>query len=187
MSALQNTVATLKDLAETSQDIYGTFETESRELQADITGQLNALGRFDEQQSKIESLQGRVRGGRAKIQTLSHRVDVVRDRVESWERADQEWQQRTRRRLKYTWTMMFIMILAIVGLMLIFQYGTSSSSMPVPDRLIAYLSKRPGHKRFNSSSFGSPLGALADGETRESLLWTKPMGHEERLRGFDDL
>ncbi|EQK98387.1 hypothetical protein OCS_05900 [Ophiocordyceps sinensis CO18] len=99
MSTLQNTVTAMKGLAEGLRDLCDGFDNDSRALESDTVSQLAALGRFEEHESKISSLQDRVRQGRARMQSLTDRVDVVRERIEGWERADRDWQGKTRKRL----------------------------------------------------------------------------------------
>ncbi|KAH8175791.1 hypothetical protein LIA77_04209 [Sarocladium implicatum] len=118
MDALQNTITALRELAETSHDVYGSFEKDSRDLEHEIVSQIGSLGRFDDQQSKIESLQSRIEGGRARIAVLSQRVDVVRERVEGWEEADRDWQEKTRKKMKLIWSSTMVVVLAVLLLFL---------------------------------------------------------------------
>jgi hypothetical protein len=114
LSMLQSTIISIKELAGMSQETRETFKTESRSLITEIESQLDALGQFDEQQQRIESLQSRIHIGRQKVQKLSERVDVVRQQVEGWERADREWQEKTRRRLKVLWIITSVVVLVIL-------------------------------------------------------------------------
>ncbi|GAB1310320.1 hypothetical protein MFIFM68171_00530 [Madurella fahalii] len=118
LSALQGTIAALQELAGLSQQLNNNFSTETEELVTDITSQLDAFGQFEDQQKRIESLQSRINTGRESIRALSGRVDTVRDRIESWERADREWQEKTRKRLKAFWvvtSVIFLVVLLFVG------------------------------------------------------------------------
>lgn len=187
MSALQNTINALRDLAENSRGIYGALEKDSGELEGDIGGQLDALGRFDEQQGQIEGLQSRIHDGRAKVQALSARIDVVQERIESWERADQHWQDRTRRRLKYIWMVMLIASLAIFVLFLSFRYRTSESPVTGLDEIVAIAADIRKHGQPNGSGFTPPVHDDDGGQVREPLLWTRPIRPDDRLRGLDEL
>lgn len=131
MEALQSTITALKDLADTSHDIYGTFEKDSRDLEHEIVSQIGTLGRFENQQSKIESLQKKIEGGRERIGGLSQRVEVVRERVEGWEEADREWQEKTRKKMKLIWSTTSIFVLVIVLLFLGLR-GSLSTDSKVP-------------------------------------------------------
>ncbi|KAI0004003.1 hypothetical protein F4779DRAFT_80948 [Xylariaceae sp. FL0662B] len=188
LSTLQSTVTALKELAGMSQEVNESFKAESQGLVKDIDSQVNSFGQFDGQQKRIEELQGRIYAGRDKVQALSQRVDVVRERIEGWERADREWQERTRKRLKLTW---IIMSLVALSLMLVFvgaQYASSSENMsPVADLA-------PGNHNGKSpidDLVGNQSISTADvtGEVREAL--SRRRGGEsadgEVLRAFDEL
>lgn len=126
LSALQSTIAALKELAQLSQQLNDTFSTETQELVTDISSQFDAFGQFEDQQKRIESLQSRIDTGRESIRALSGRVDTVRERIESWERADREWQEKTRKRLKAFWVVTSIVIFLVVLLFVGAQYAPES-------------------------------------------------------------
>lgn len=107
LTTLQNTIVALKDLAQASTLTNDGFIAESQAVVTEAQAQLDSFGDFSEQQERVQALQERVHGGRERIAALSARVDVVRERVEKWERADREWQERTRRRLKIMWGVLF--------------------------------------------------------------------------------
>jgi cell division protein FtsB len=187
MSALQNTISALRDLADSSRDIYGSFEKGSRAIETDITNQIDGIGRFDEQQAKIEGLRSRIHDGRARVQTLSARVDAVRERVESWERADQHWQERTRRRLKYIWTVMSLTSLLTTVLFMFYRFGTLDMSAAGLDEIVASAAELPGYGLPNASDRTPSLLEEVDNQAEEPLLWTKPIRDDDRLRGLDEL
>lgn len=116
LTTLQNTIVALKNLAQASTTTNDGFIAESQAVITDAQAQLDGFGDFTEQQRRVQALQDRVHGGRERIAALSARVDVVRQRVEKWERADREWQERTRRRLKIMWGVLFGMGLVILVL-----------------------------------------------------------------------
>lgn len=116
LTTLQNTIVALKDLAQASTLTNDGFIAESQAVVTEAQAQLDSFGDFSEQQARVQALQERVQGGRERIAALSARVDVVRDRVEKWERADREWQERTRRRLKIMWGVLFGLGLLILVL-----------------------------------------------------------------------
>lgn len=117
LTALQNTLAALRDLARASRATNEGFIAEAHSVLAGAQSQLDAFGDFSEQEERVRALQGRVQGGRERLAALSGRVDVVRQRVERWERADRDWQQRTRRRLKIVWGVVIGVVIVIGALM----------------------------------------------------------------------
>lgn len=181
MSSLQNTIAMLKDLAESSRDTHTTFEKNAGSLESDITRQLHAFGQFDDQQTKIESLRERIKGGRSKIQTLSDRVDTVRRRVESWERADREWQESTRRRLRVTWTVFFAVIVVVVAILVSVNLGSEEAIQELPDKV--------GSGKYSEGA--SAISSMAVEDTpmvKTDFPWEKvARTNDDRLRGLDEL
>ncbi|KAK1754975.1 hypothetical protein QBC47DRAFT_382339 [Echria macrotheca] len=123
LDVLQSTIVALKELAGLSQQMNRAFNIDAEELDADISAQLDAFGQFEDQQKRIEKLQERIHIGRDKIRVLSKRVDVVRERIENWERADREWQERTRRRLKAVWVVTSVILFLMLILYLAAQYA----------------------------------------------------------------
>jgi hypothetical protein len=167
---LQNTVLALKELAGMSAETDEQFRRESEDLVNDITGQLGAFGEFEEQAGRIEGLTSRIHGGRDKVRMLGERVEAVREKIERWERADREWQERTRRRLKAIWVVTLVILLVVVVLLVAAQYVPASAIEGV----------RPG------------VGEGAGGGSGKGLLgsaFNKTMGPpvDERLRVFDEL
>lgn len=124
LSTLHSTVTSIKELATLSRETVGTFETESKALIGETGTQLDNFGQFNEQQKHIEELQARIQTGREKVQKLSERVDIVRERVEGWERADREWQERTRKRLKTIWIITSVLALVFILLIVGAQYAS---------------------------------------------------------------
>lgn len=123
LNTLQSTIVALKDLSGNSYQMNHTFSIEAEELVTDVSSQLDAFGQFDDQQQRVEKLQARIHAGRDRIRVLSKRVDVVRERIENWERADKEWQERTRRRLKAIWVIISILLFLFLLVFLIAQYA----------------------------------------------------------------
>ncbi|KAK3336794.1 hypothetical protein B0T19DRAFT_454315 [Cercophora scortea] len=129
LGALQSTILGLKELAVLSQEMNQSFGSEAADLAADMHAQLDAFGQFETQQRRIETLQDRVHVGREKIRALSERVDVVRERIEGWERADREWQERTRRRLRVVWLLTVVVVVFVVILVVGAQWGAAEGGV----------------------------------------------------------
>ncbi|KAL8387780.1 hypothetical protein RB595_009677 [Gaeumannomyces hyphopodioides] len=119
LGTLSGTAAALEELREAWRDAADGFSRETDELVADVSAQIDGLGTFDSQRRLIESLQSRIHDGRERIQQLSGRVDAVHERIEGWERADREWQERTRRRLKTVWVVTSVLILVLLVFLLV--------------------------------------------------------------------
>ncbi|OTB06634.1 hypothetical protein M426DRAFT_318689 [Hypoxylon sp. CI-4A] len=130
LSMMQSTIVSLKELAGMSRELNENFKEESQGLVNELEQQADSFGQFDDQQKRIEELQGRIHAGRDKVEALSKRVDLVRERIESWERADMEWQEKTRRRLKTIWIIMSVLIFSLGFLFLGTQYVPSVEDIP---------------------------------------------------------
>jgi hypothetical protein len=182
MSTLQNTVAALKDLAETSRELHETFDKGARGLESNIVSRLGAIGRFEKQQQRIQSLQGRIHGGRSKIQALSERVDVVRERMEGWEKADKQWRERTRKRLRVIWTVMSVVFLVVMCLLVGVRYtsgqGWDHELVPAGGR------RAVPPELLNGSNIQEDND---DDRSTRTLPWGKRGDDGERLRAFDEL
>ncbi|KAI8966033.1 hypothetical protein F5Y11DRAFT_311207 [Daldinia sp. FL1419] len=134
LGILQSTLVSLKELTSMSQELDESFKAESQGLVDELEQQAGSFGHFDDQQRRIEELQGRIHAGRDTVETLSKRVDVVRERIEGWERADMEWQEKTRKRLKIIWIITSVVIFSLILILVVAQYAPSSENIPgVPD------------------------------------------------------
>jgi hypothetical protein len=165
LSTLQNTIASLKELANMTRKLNDDFKVESEEIVTDITTQLSQFENFDAQQQRIEALASRVQAGRERIKTLGSRVDVVQNRVMGWELSEKEWKDKTRKRLRIMWTVMFVFLFIFVGMM-IFQYSPAKTQGPSP------------FKGMNTSGL---LGKVPDINLLESETWNLKRKTEDRL------
>jgi hypothetical protein len=189
LSTLQNIIDSLKELATMTRELNDDFKVESEEVVVDINTQLAQFSGFDDQQRRIEALASRVQTGRQRIKTLGSRVDIVQNRVTCWELAEKEWKDKTRKRLRIMWTVIFVFLFIFVGMM-IFQNYT-----PV---------KTQGASPFKGMNTSGLLGKVPDMKGLENETWSlkrktedkldqlrnhsqEPLGEDPRLRIFDEL
>ncbi|KAI2468055.1 hypothetical protein F4781DRAFT_399753 [Annulohypoxylon bovei var. microspora] len=187
LGTLQGAIIALKELAGMSQELEGNFKTESQGLVNELEQQADSFGHFDDQQKRIEELQGRIHEGRGKVEALSKRVDVVRDRIESWERADMEWQERTRRRLTIIWIITSIAIFSLILLFVGAQYIPSEDTSALT---ISATSNGQGQPDISEAAgnHSKNVAAMVD-EVRQALNTRKggePV-EDNVLRAFDEL
>lgn len=187
LSVLHSTIISLKELASMTKQLSEEFKTESEEVVRDVEIQLDGFAGFEDQQKQIGELQERVMAGRDRIKTLGGRVDVVRDRVDGWERAEGEWQEKTRKRLRILWMLMAVVAVVLLGLMG-FQYtprsqvdmlkgvNTSSLAEVLPD-LERIGNKSSSWKKTTVGLFEKMLEKDEEEELEE----------DPRLRLFDEL
>lgn len=185
LSSLQNTVVALKELASASASMNEGFTAESESVLAEAQAQLDAFGQFDEQQARVQALQDRVHGGRERITALSGRVDIVRQKVERWERADYLWQNKTRRRIKIVWGMLLGIVLLLVLL-----YAGARAYAPELDELAADLKEDAMLAKLKLESGGQGPFTSHEKEWGMALNFSRDKaaeGGDEALRALDEL
>ncbi len=185
---LQGALFALKELASIAQGMNGDFTAESQDLVREVQSHLDAFGEFSDQQQRIRSLQDRIGTGSMAIQGLSHRLDIVHERIDGWERADREWQERTRKRLKIIWTVMSVAVFFVILLFISAQYvpeGLEGATVRLANESIS---------KFWNSSAGSHPGSWDPGQNETSRLQNMlnrtgsgAALEDDRLRAFDEL
>lgn len=128
-SALQSTVAALQELSLVARRLNDDFNEESQTITKEVQDQIDAFQGFEAQQRKIETLQSRIQIGTDKVDKLAARVEVVRKRAEGWATVEEQWQEKTRRRIRLFWAISATTLLVLLGL-LIFQYTPARTLGP---------------------------------------------------------
>ncbi len=188
LGILHGTIAALTELAGMSQGMNDSFAQNSQDLVRELQAQLDALGDFDDQQKRIHALEDRIRTGSATIQQLSGRLDAVRGRTEGWERADREWQERTRKRLKIMWTVMSVVVFLLALLLIAAQYAPEAS-----EGAAGHLANDTLGKLGNSTDRAGERSwdAVQNETTRLQSMLDRTGGDaasaDDRLRVFDEL
>ncbi|KAI0863348.1 hypothetical protein F4860DRAFT_83186 [Xylaria cubensis] len=188
LGSLNSTIVLMKELAAMSQGINERFTSESRALVGEIESQLSIYDQSADQKKRIQDLQARIHAGRDKVQALSMRVDAVRERIEGWEKADKEWQERTRRRLKVTWIIISLGVFILMCLLLGTQYGQSSNDVNKPAELARAIPQGKSPMESLGRNNSRSAAAMAD-EVREELTRRRgpDSAQQEALRAFDEL
>lgn len=190
MGVLQNTISSLTELATMTRQLNKEFEAEADKVANDVGASLDAFHEFEAQQKRIQELTSRVEAGRDKVKNLGSRVDQVRERVEGWERAEGEWQDRTRKRLRLLWIMMSLAV-AIMLALSVFQYTPTTapgldilSGLNIPEvvRAIPELDKLRNETLSLKKSTVEALRNMSSCSADEEVLPEDP-----RLRLFDEL
>lgn len=169
-----------------SQELNESFTNESRALVTEIESQLGVYDQSADQKKRIQNLQARIHAGRDKVQALSKRVDIVRERIEGWKKADKEWQERTRRRLKIIWIIISVVTFVLVILFVGAQYALTDISKLAEVAPSALVGKPPLESLAGNNSRSA--AAMAE-EVREELTLRRAPGSvdEEVFRIFDEL
>lgn len=103
LAALNATVASFQELSNSTSTLFNDFERETTSLGHEIRKQFGELNEFQPQIQRIESLEERMRVGRAKAEALNARLEEMRDEVHRWEEKEVEWQTRVTKRLRIIW------------------------------------------------------------------------------------
>jgi len=185
LGMLQHTIVALKELAGMSQETGRQFERESEEIVGEVTSQINAFGGFEEQERRIQALTARIHGGRDRVSALSERIDVVRERIEAWERADREWQERTRRRLKAIWVVTSVLLAVLLVLLVAAQYIPANAE--VASRIANASGILGGGQVDNDGDSHVPTALQTVLGTSSNRTSRGPDAFDERLRVFDEL
>ena len=188
--ALQSTITSLKELATMTKGLDEEFRREAEEVVHEVETSVDGYEGFEEKEKRIEGLADRVRRGREKIKLLGERVEVVQKQVDGWEKGEEEWRERARKRLKVLWMVVAGCGVLVFGL-LAFQYAPAKT-------------QGPGiMKGMNASDVGAVLPDLdmirndtwsLKRRTQDALEKMKaessqkdPLDEDPRLRIFDEL
>ena len=138
-------------------------------------------------EARMKELQARIVAGKKKVEKLSERVDVVRQRTTIWSRVEASWEEKTRRRIKLFWALSAVVLVVLLGAV-IFQY-TPTRQGQLPANFTVPVGKE---------AVKEVLGALVNdsierkGE-KERVLdelrggKDKELEEDPRLRVFDEL
>lgn len=170
-----------------SQEINESFTSESHTLVSEIESQLGAYDQSTDQKKRIQDLQARIRAGRDKVQALSKRVDIVRGRIEGWEKADREWQERTRRRLKVIWIFISIVLFILLILFVGAQYALPSAGIDKLTELGPGMQEEKLAMIDNSAKNNSKSAVAAITDELRQELARRRGDEQEVLHVFDEL
>jgi hypothetical protein len=195
VSMLQNTITSMKELATMTRTLNEEFKTEAEEIVTDVSTQIDGFENFTEQEKRISALAERVKSGGAKIKVLGSRVDIVRDRVEGWERGEIEWQEKTRKRLRILWIVIAV-IASVVLALVAFQYTPAMNQQEMNATVTGLnksglLGKSPHLEMVRDNKSWAAKRVRGEGDGRDTLDGLRNteegLGEDPRLRVFDEL
>ncbi|KAJ5112078.1 hypothetical protein N7532_000123 [Penicillium argentinense] len=103
ITALNSTIGSFQDLSDSAATLLADFDHETSTLDQEIRKQIIELKNFEPQSQKADALQERMNQGRKRVEDLGARLESVKSDIDSWERREMEWQERTSRRLRIFW------------------------------------------------------------------------------------
>lgn len=136
------------------------------------------------QQKRIEELQKRIAAGKQKVDKLSERVDIVRQRTTMWSTVEASWEEKTRKRIKLFWALSAVVLVLVVGGM-IWQYtptrqgGVGEIKVPVG---------REGVREVVGAIVNESIERKgAEKRVLDELRKERVVEVDPRLRAFDEL
>lgn len=183
-STLQHTILGLQDLCTTARELNNSFIHGSENLTHEISDQLAELSDYSQQEARIKELHARIVAGKKKVEKLSERVDVVRQRTTTWSRVEASWEEKTRRRIKLFWALSAVVLVLVVGGM-IWQY-TPTRQGGVEERQVPL--GKEGVKEVVAQLVNESLERRGE-EKRilDELREGRELEEDERLKIFDEL
>ncbi|KAK2796070.1 hypothetical protein FQN52_000043 [Onygenales sp. PD_12] len=114
ITSLHSAIYSLHSLLTTTSTLHTSLTTSLSSLAHTTTRQLADVHAFAPQLHQIEALEARMRGSAEKAMELNRRLEVVRGKIEAWDRREGEWQDRVSRRLRIFWAGMVGVVLVLV-------------------------------------------------------------------------
>lgn len=186
LSVLQSTITSLKELAGMTKGLNQEFKDDSQDLVRDVQAQLEGFEEFKEQEKRITDLQRRVKAGRERTKLLGERVDVVKNRVDGWEKAEGEWQERTRKNFRILWVVVSV-VTTVVFAVVVLRYMPPMTAPEPPKGMntTGLLGRIPDFEAFKNES------QVSRREVEERLeggsRFIAQPDENPRLRVFDEL
>lgn len=190
LGSLQNTITSLKELAMMTRRLNEEFETEADKVANEIGVSLDGFHDFEAQQKRIEELAGRIKAGREQVNSLGARVDRVRERVDGWERAEGDWQDRTRKRLRVLWIVMSVIAALMVALSVFHYTPARATGLDTLSGLniTEIVGSVPELETFRNGSWSLKKSAMdVVGNMSSCHLDEEVLEEDPRLRLFDEL
>lgn len=79
----RQTIGSLQELANLTQELHHTFESDTKELVEDVQGQFESFGGFKAQQEHVAALEERIIAGKDKADALNARLEEARRRIDA--------------------------------------------------------------------------------------------------------
>jgi len=91
-STLQQTIGTLQDLSGLTKTLQANFESDTKELVNQVSGQVAGYDNFQSSQRQVNALEERIKLGKQKADSLTARLARARERVYRRARSEAQWQ-----------------------------------------------------------------------------------------------
>ncbi|OJD19785.1 hypothetical protein AJ78_00285 [Emergomyces pasteurianus Ep9510] len=113
---LHTTIYTFHALSTSAATLHSDFTHETDNLARDTTTQVDEFhSAFAAQIRRIESFEARMQAGAEKAAALNKRMEIVRQKIEAWDRREGEWQRRVTTRLRIFWAVVGTAVVVLVA------------------------------------------------------------------------
>lgn len=92
ISVLRQTIGTLQDLSVLTKKLQVNFESDTKELVKNVSGQVATYDDFQLSQRQVNALEERIKIGKQTANSLTTRLARAKERVDSRARAEAQWQ-----------------------------------------------------------------------------------------------
>lgn len=92
VAVLRQTIGTLQELSSLTKELQVNFESDTKELVEDVTGQVEGFDGLKTQQEQVASLEERIKAGKERADALTERLAQAKQRVDARAKAEAEWQ-----------------------------------------------------------------------------------------------
>jgi DNA repair exonuclease SbcCD ATPase subunit len=97
VATCRQTIGSLQELSNLTNELHHSFETDTAELVEDIGGQVDGLDNFETQQDQVSALERRIKAGKEKAEALNGRLADARNRVDQRMKLETELEVRNTR------------------------------------------------------------------------------------------
>ncbi|KAF3898643.1 hypothetical protein GTR04_0013 [Trichophyton interdigitale] len=114
-SAIRGTIHSLQRLSNTALAQHREFLYRTTGVMRNAERHVQNFNKFERQLQSIALLEARLKATNAASKKLDARLEVTRQRIQEWDREEDEWQAKISRRLKITCTVIALLILGWIG------------------------------------------------------------------------
>jgi predicted RNase H-like nuclease (RuvC/YqgF family) len=97
VSVLRQTIGSLQELAGLTEELHHNFESDTKELIEDVTGQFASFDHFNAQQRHITGLEKRITAGKDRADMLTGRLAKAKTRVDARAKSESAWETKNTR------------------------------------------------------------------------------------------
>ncbi|KAL6711936.1 hypothetical protein ACN47E_002979 [Coniothyrium glycines] len=189
LSVLRQTIGTLQELSGLTKELQENFESDTRDLIEDVSGQVEGFDDFNTQQEHVRSLEQRINAGKQKADALKMRLARAKDRVDARAKAEAEWQATNTHRLRIFWGILGSIAALIFALMLFHHFRPTQAPGEIATGLDPASRDAILNAPIPDMAKEDILGLTASSASQpvETSIARLLLQDDERLRKFDEL